>query len=148
MRLLFVTLNFPPDMVGIAKYSGELIEWLSHRHSVSVISAVPHYPAWRIEPGEWRRRWKLDERFAYPVRRVPLYVPAKPSGMKRLIHSASFAAAVVPIAIHQALTFRPDIIATVAPALAGAPVVSTLARVVGVKVCEEHFVRVGEIESE
>ena len=133
MRLLFLGLNFPPDLVGIAKYSGELMEWLSHRHSVSVITALPHYPAWRIDPEESRRRWRLDERFTYPVRRVPLYVPAKPSGKKRLIHSASFAAAAVPIAIHQVLTFRPDIIATVAPTLAGAPVVSTLARLAGAR---------------
>ena len=133
MRFLFVGLNFSPELVGIGKYSGELIERFAQSYPVSVISALPHYPAWQIHPSERKRRWKLDERYSYPVRRVPIYVPALPSITRRIAHQVSFAAAITPAALYEALRFKPDVIATVAPALMAAPIVGGIARLIGAR---------------
>ncbi len=52
--------------------------------------------------------------------RAPLWVPERPSGMKRLVHLASFAAASLPWLIAHAL-WRPDVVMTIAPSLLNAP---------------------------
>jgi len=134
MRLLFIGLNFAPELVGIGKYSGELAEHLSRAHyPISVISALPHYPSWKIEPNERKRQWKRDDRFSYPVLRVPIYVPASPNVPRRLAHLCSFALTAAPAAIYEALRFKPDIVATVAPALLAAPIASTIAHMTGAR---------------
>jgi colanic acid biosynthesis glycosyl transferase WcaI len=64
------------------------------------------------------------------VHRVPLYVPKKPSGLKRLLHLASFGCASLFSTMHIASRFKPDVIFAVAPALT-----SAVAALAGALVC-------------
>jgi colanic acid biosynthesis glycosyl transferase WcaI len=49
MRILLYGINFAPEPVGIGKYTGELATWLEKKgHPVSVITAQPYFPSWRI----------------------------------------------------------------------------------------------------
>ncbi|MGY3604930.1 MULTISPECIES: WcaI family glycosyltransferase [unclassified Bradyrhizobium] len=134
MRILLVGINYAPDLVGVAKYNTELCESLvAEGHDVRVITAPPYYPAWRIPRGF--RSWYFRSRKLNGVQviRTPIYVPARPSGAKRLVHHASFAlASAIPL-VRTALSWRPDIMLSVAPSLTSAALVAAAARLTGAK---------------
>ena len=74
-----------------------MAEWLAARgHSVSVVTAPPYYPQWRVHDGYRAGRYAREERAGVSVRRAPLWVPARPGGVKRLLHLASFALSSLP----------------------------------------------------
>ncbi|WP_197204077.1 WcaI family glycosyltransferase [Crateriforma conspicua] len=72
---------------------------------------------------------------AEPIRviRCPLWVPGKVSGLKRIIHLASFGLSSVPVMLWKAVTFRPDVILTVEPAAMCMPTTWLAARLCGAK---------------
>jgi putative colanic acid biosynthesis glycosyltransferase WcaI len=134
MRILLVGINYAPDLIGVAKYNTELCESLAAAgHDVQVVTAPPYYPAWRI-PGEFDAsyfRAKLTSGVA--VTRTPIYVPAHPSGTKRLIHHASFALSSSITVLQKVLLWRPDVVLSVAPSLMSAAFVALVARLTGTK---------------
>lgn len=129
MRILLCGINYAPDLVGVAKYNTELCEWLAGRgHAVRVVTAPPYYPAWRVAPGH-RVVWpRTERRNGVSLTRVPIYVPRRPDGARRLLHHASFALASAPSVIAQARRFRPDVMMAVAPSLMSAAMVALVAR--------------------
>ncbi len=140
MRLLIYGINFAPELTGIGKYSGEMAQWLTDRgHTVDVVTAPPYYPAWQRAEGysAWGYRHETwGQGNAVRVTRCPLWVPAKPSGLKRLLHLASFALTSAP-ALWRALRDpgrRPDVLILVVPTLFTAPVALWLGRRYGVPV--------------
>ncbi len=128
MRLLIYGLNFSPELTGIGKYTGEMAEWLAARgHDVRVITAPPYYPAWSIRADYRRPRFRTEHPATnLTVFRTPLYVPAKPSGLKRMVHLFSFALGSLPALVRQS-TWRPDVLWTVEPTFFGAPFALALA---------------------
>lgn len=132
MRILLVGINYAPDLIGVAKYNTELCEALAAAgHEIRVVTAPPYYPDWDI-PKEYRSWfYQSDVINSVSVRRVPIYVPKKPSGFKRLIHHLSFAlASAVPV-ISEALRWRPDVIFSVAPSLMSTALTAWIARRTG-----------------
>ncbi len=122
MRLLIYGLNHAPEPTGIGKFTGEMAAWLAARgHEVRVVTAPPYYPAWRIGAGYSGWRWRRERIENAAVYRCPLYVPAQPRGLTRILHLASFALSSLPVALWQAIGFRPDVVIAIAPALAAAP---------------------------
>ena len=133
MKILLYGINFAPEPTGIGKYSGEMAAWLANAgNEVRVIAAPPYYPAWSV--GEGYSAWRgVTERWqGVKVWRAPLWVPSKPSGLKRLLHLASFALSSLP-ALARQLAWKPDVIVVVAPALACAPAGWFAARLCGAK---------------
>ena len=135
MRILILGINYAPEIISTAVYSTGLAEQLAHDgHTVEVVCALPYFPAWRVFEG-WRGfRWRRET--AAPRLRVthcPLYVPANPTGARRLVHHASFALSALPTALAAALFRRPDLVFVVAPSLASAPVGWLAARLAGAK---------------
>lgn len=123
MKILLYGLNHAPEMVGIGRYSGELAQWLSHQHTVRVITAPPYFPQWRAVENRYRR----EQRGGVRIQRCPLWVPAKPSGLTRLLHLASFAlSSLVPLLAQR--KWEPDVVITVAPAFFCAPGALLLSR--------------------
>lgn len=134
MRILLVGINYAPDLIGVAKYNTELCESLvGEGHEVRTITAPPYYPAWKI-PANFRTSYfRAVDVDGVPVTRVPIYVPAQPSGTRRLVHHASFAlTSMVPI-LKECITWRPDIVLSVAPSLMSAAFVSFIARRTGAR---------------
>jgi colanic acid biosynthesis glycosyl transferase WcaI len=122
LRLLIYGLNHAPEPTGIGKFTGEMAAWLASRgHEVRVVTAPPYYPDWRVAEGYAGLRWRREEIAGARVYRCPLYVPARPRGASRLLHLASFALSSFPVALWQALAFRPDALIAVAPALLSTP---------------------------
>lgn len=133
LRLAIVGLNYAPEEIGIARYTADMARALTARgHSVSVISGKPYYPAWHV-PQEWRGGWRKSVEDGVSITRCPLYVPAQPTGLKRIIHLASYALSALGPAIHLARKNRPQVVFCIAPALLSVPVAWIAARLSGAK---------------
>jgi colanic acid biosynthesis glycosyl transferase WcaI len=132
LRLLFLGLNYAPELTGIGKYSGEMMEWLATRgHEVRVVTAPPYYPSWRVSEGYSAFKYSKEVSAAgVEIYRCPLWVPRRPTGLKRVFHLSSFAISSLPIMLAQ-VAWRPDLVLTVEPAFACAPVALTTARLCG-----------------
>ncbi len=135
MKILVLGINYDPEIISTAVYTSGMVEFLSKAgHQVQVITALPYYPAWKIMQG-WPRfsyRFRTAECGAKIVH-CPLYLPAVPSGLKRILHHVSFAITALPVAIWRAATFRPDVVLVVAPSLISAPVAKVAALISGAK---------------
>jgi colanic acid biosynthesis glycosyl transferase WcaI len=131
MKVLIHGINYAPEIIGTGKYTGELGQWLAARgHEVRVVTAPPYYPAWRVGEGYSAGEYRRERIAGVDVWRCPLWVPEKPSGLKRLLHLASFAASSFPIMVRQAL-WRPDVVLLIEPPLFGAPAAWLTARLCG-----------------
>ncbi len=131
MRILIHGINFSPELTGIGKYSGEMAEWLSSRgHEVRVVTAPPYYPEWRVADGYAAWSYSKEEREGVSIWRCPVWVPARPSGLKRLLHLSSFALSSVPVMVRQ-IFWRPNIILAIEPPLFCAPVACLSAKLSG-----------------
>jgi colanic acid biosynthesis glycosyl transferase WcaI len=132
MRLLILGLNYAPEIVGIAVYTTGMAEALAAEgHEVRVIAGQPYYPAWRIMPGHNPWAFSQTTENGVSVTRVPHYTPAEPTGIKRLLHHASFAASALVPMLWGGLAWRPDVVLTIAPSLIGAPVARVAAFLAG-----------------
>lgn len=133
MKIVIQSLNFYPELTGIGKYSGEMAFFLASRgHEVRVITAPPYYPAWKIASEYKKYFWAKDKWRDVLIWRCPIWVPAKPRGVTRILHLASFALSSFPIMICHAL-WRPDVIVTIEPPLFTAPAALLTARLCGAK---------------
>jgi colanic acid biosynthesis glycosyl transferase WcaI len=128
LRLLIHGINYAPEFVGIGRYTGELGAWLqSQGHTVTVLTAPPYYPTWRVPAAyrhpAWRREW-LD---GVEVLRAPLYAPARVTGKGRVLHELSFGAGCLPW--WPTLWARPwDAVLAICPLLQSGLVPALLAR--------------------
>lgn len=132
MKILFYGINFAPELTGIGKYTGEMAQWFAEQgHEIRVITAPPYYPAWKVSEG-YQNAYITEQWNGVTVYRTPLWVPAQPSGVKRLVHLASFALSSLP-ALFKQWSWKPDVIWTVEPALMCAPATVAFAKLNGAK---------------
>lgn len=134
LKILIIGLNYTPEIVGIAVYTTGLAEALVQRgHIVEVIAGKPYYPTWSVPEafrGGW---WRKSVENGVNLTRVAHYVPAQPSGAKRLAHHASFAVSCLIPTLFAVRRLRPDVILTVAPSLIAAPMAKIAAVISGAK---------------
>jgi colanic acid biosynthesis glycosyl transferase WcaI len=122
MKILVVGINYAPELIGIAKYTTEMCNELRRKgHEVTVVTAPPYYPDWRISRPYSGRVYSSEIVDGIKVVRCPLYVPSLPRALARILHHLSFAIASAPAILSQALKFRPDVVLSVAPSLMSAP---------------------------
>lgn len=132
MKILFYGINFAPELTATGKYTGEMAEWFAKQgHDVRVITAPPYYPAWKVSE-DYQNAYSIEQWNGVTVYRTPLWVPAQPSGLKRLVHLASFALSSLPTLFKQ-WSWKPDVIWTVEPALMCAPATVAFAKLNGAK---------------
>ncbi len=111
-----------------------MAEWLAARgHEVHVVTAPPYYPAWRIR-ADYRGKFFRTEHPSpgLTVFRTPLYVPEKPSGVKRMLHLFSFMLGSLPTMVRQ-IFWKPEVIWTVEPTFFGAPLALLIGRATGAR---------------
>ena len=134
MKVLIVGLNYAPERVGIAVYTTGMAEALAAMgHDVQVIAGQPYYPAWKIADGHKAWAWTRGVEAGVDVTRVPHHIPAKPTGARRLLHHATFAASALFPALIRAVVQRPDAVIAVAPSLVAAPVARLAALLAGAR---------------
>jgi colanic acid biosynthesis glycosyl transferase WcaI len=133
MRILIHGLNFAPELTGIGKYTGELASFLAAQgHLVHAVTTPPYYPQWRISPGYSGWVYRTEQWQGVSITRCPLWVPRKPSGIKRVLYLASFALTSFPVLINE-VRWKPEIWINIVPAIASAPFSLTAARLAGSK---------------
>jgi colanic acid biosynthesis glycosyl transferase WcaI len=132
LRILVYGLNYAPELTGIGKYTGEMASWLAQRgHQVRVVTAPPYYPAWRIREDYRGMRYRTERAPGEPtVFRTPLYVPEKPTGIKRVAHLASFMLGSVPVMLRE-MFWQPELVFTVEPTFFCAPLAFFVAKSAG-----------------
>lgn len=133
MKILLYGINYSPELTGIGKYSGEMAAWLvAQGHEVRVVTAPPYYPDWKVWQGFSTWRFIKRQEAGVTVIRCPLYVPAKPTAIKRLLHLASFSLS-SSFALLTQLSWKPELVVLVVPTLFCAPQALALARLTGAK---------------
>ena len=112
MRVSIIGINYWPEATGNAPYTTGLAEGLTGMGwDVHVVTAYPHYPAWKISRGYKGAR--LAETISgVSVKRNRHYVPAQPTGTKRLMMELSFGIKTI-----LANWGKPEVIILVSPAL-------------------------------
>ncbi len=128
-HIAVVGMNYAPESTGIAPYTAGLAEMLVHDGAaVTVLTGVPHYPSWTLDPEyRWRMR-SHEERNGVTVIRARHYVPARPNVVARLWWEASFLGNAGLVRLPE----RPDVIVAASPSLSGPVVARRLARRHGV----------------
>ena len=49
-EVLVYGINFYPELTGIGKYTGDMVDWLVSKNiKCTVITAYPYYPYWEIQ---------------------------------------------------------------------------------------------------
>ncbi|SMG44306.1 glycosyltransferase WbuB [Paraburkholderia susongensis] len=128
MKILIYGINYAPELTGTGKYTAEMAALLASRgHDVRVICAPPYYPEWRVQAGYTAWRYRRETRDGVMLWRAPLWVPRRPTGIRRVLHLASFAASSLPLLARHAL-WGPDAVMLIAPTLMCAPATLALAR--------------------
>lgn len=135
MRIILYSLNYAPELVGIGKYNTDFAHWLTQRgHEVEVICAPPYYPQWKIQKNYSSWGYRKETIYTSKVFRCPLWVPRKPSGLKRILHLLSFAISSFPILLGRSLACKPDLIFILEPPLFCLPGTLLISKLLGSKV--------------
>lgn len=123
-RILLIGYNYSPELTGIGKYSGEMMEWLCQKgHECSVITSYPYYPQWEVQaPYDKNKYWYLkenvfleDTQTTIQVYRCPMYVPKKPTGLKRILSDISFFTSALVLLLYFLFKKKFDLVISVAP---------------------------------
>jgi colanic acid biosynthesis glycosyl transferase WcaI len=131
MRILLYGINFAPELTGAGKYTAEMAAALTAAgHEVRVVTAQPYFPEWRVAAGYPKFRYLKERIGDADVWRAPLYVPRRPTGMRRILHLASFAIASIPLLMRQ-IGWKPQVVWMVAPTMLCAPGAWLTARATG-----------------
>ena len=115
MRILYLGINYWPDESGIAPFATGRCEYLAEcGHEVVACTGPPYYPQWRV-PAPYRRRLLVrEERAGVSIRRSWMYVPRKPTSLRRMVHEGTFVCSSFMRAL---CSPRPDLLLVVSPPL-------------------------------
>jgi colanic acid biosynthesis glycosyl transferase WcaI len=121
LKIIILSLNNAPELTGTGKYTGEMVRWLSDQgHEIHLISAPPYYPAWTVQKPYTSYGYAKESFQNLTTYRCPLWVPTHPTGIKRILHLASFALSSLPVLFFN-IFWRPDVILVVKPTFFCAP---------------------------
>ena len=133
MKILVLGLNYAPELIGIGKYTGEMVDYLSaHDCEVRVVTTPPYYPQWKIAPGHTGWDYRRETAGATTIWRCPLWMPRRVTGLTRILLLFSFAVSCIPAMFAQ-IPWKPDLVLCIIPALFSAPVAWLTARLCGAK---------------
>lgn len=119
-NILFIAGNYYPELTGIGRYNGEMLDWLSNQgYDCTVVATYPYYPQWKITP-QYRRKqfwYSKEKRENISVHRCPHYIPQRPGGVKRMMLDFSFFLSGFFKTLQLAFGKKRDIIIVVSPPL-------------------------------
>jgi colanic acid biosynthesis glycosyl transferase WcaI len=124
-RILFIGGNFSPELIGIGKYNGEMIDFLAkHGYDCTVLTSYPYYPQWAVQQPYLKNKFWYKKEIMQPqadnalpatIYRCPQYVPKRPTGIRRILLDMSFFLSagfkVIQLLAHK----KYDVVITVAP---------------------------------
>ncbi|WP_206498688.1 glycosyltransferase family 4 protein [Rhodococcus sp. KRD175] len=112
-RITLLAINYFPEKTGIAPYVTNLAEELSARgHKVSVVTAMPHYPEWKIASEYRSKCFSREVLNGVKITRVRPILIGNNGAKSRLILEIAFGA------FSSAVGWgKPDMVLAVSPAL-------------------------------
>lgn len=133
LRILLHSPYYAPELISIGKYNADAAQWLAARgHDVRVVTAAPHYPAWRTPAGWSAWRYTRERLDGVDVRRCPAWIPSRPGGLARTLYALSHAASSFPVLL-AAARWKPQVIMAVEPPLLSYLPVWLAARLTGAR---------------
>ena len=92
MRILVIGINYAPEKTSVGPFTSGLCEHLTVKgHQVTVVTAFPYYPEWRIWDGYRGSLHRREIMNGVVLHRVAHYVPYKASRlMERLAYDLTF----------------------------------------------------------
>jgi colanic acid biosynthesis glycosyl transferase WcaI len=92
VKTVLISPFFYPDEIGIALYNKLTVDYLlKNKYDVSIITAVPYYPEWRVkEPYVKAKLFTKEKYLEATVFRIKLFVPKNPTAIKRVLQLAHF----------------------------------------------------------
>jgi len=137
MRLAVLGINYAPEEIGIGRYTTDMAVAMAELgHDVRVIAGKPYYPAWSVASDYRGGGWHKGVERGVSITRCPHYVPAEPTGLKRILHLASFALCALGPMVRLARgrkEERPEVVLCIAPALLSVPIAWLGAKLAGAK---------------
>ena len=92
-RILLMGINFAPELTGIGRYTGEMVDWMVKQgYECTVVTSFPYYPYWKVQApyqGKYFQK-ECSEEGLLTVYRCPMFVPQTPTGLKRVLHELTF----------------------------------------------------------
>lgn len=120
-HILIYSMNHAPELTGIGRYTGELVEALAAEGlRCTVVTTPPHYPQWKVTP-PYKNQYQKQIDGLTDVIRCPIYIARSVRGISRLLAPLSFALSSAPVIVWKILRHRPDIVLAVEPTLFAAP---------------------------
>ena len=91
-NITLISLNFYPEQTAIGLYSTQLAQFLEEQGAhVTVITAYPYYPEWKIHKEYINKESFMEERLGnLRIIRYKQYTPDTPSFLKRVFHIIDF----------------------------------------------------------
>ena len=133
-KILIYALNYAPEPIGVGRYTGDIGDHLAAEgHAIRVVTAVPHYPEWRVAKPFKTWLYRRTERNGASVMHCPLFLRRPMRGIWRLLAPLSFAATSIPILLFEMVARRPDVVFCVEPTLFAAPLALLLSKLVGAR---------------
>lgn len=130
MRICIISINYEPEESGIAPYTTGMAVGLAARgHDVEVLTGLPSYPEWRVDPAYRDLSGTAKAIDGVVVRRFSHYVPANPTTRSRVVFESTFGARVV-----SARWDKPELVLTVSPSLIASAMVIARSRTVNLPV--------------
>jgi colanic acid biosynthesis glycosyl transferase WcaI len=120
-------MRFAAKPAGVQARASSVVHWLVDRgHALSVVAGALHDEAARP------RRPESGMAPGLRVQRCPLFEASAPHGLARTVSNVSFALASTPTLLKEAASFRPDIVAALAPSASAASAALATARIAGI----------------
>ena len=79
---------------------------VAKNYSVKVITAYPYYPNWKVFNGYANKWYKKVQINGVAVVRCPFYIPANPTGTKRILQEISFYFSTLIMVVWQIISFK------------------------------------------
>ena len=124
-RILLIGGNFYPELTGIGKYNGEMMDWLAAQGNICmVITTYPYYPDWKVKtPYNKKAYWfskdfkQINANPANPIKiyRCPHFIPENPSGLTRILSDISFCLSATVMVFYLLFKKKNDYVITVSP---------------------------------
>ncbi len=129
LDVAIVSINYHPEPTGISVYTTGTAEFMAqHGHAVTAFTAFPYYPGWSKRREDHGRLYHSEQIEGVRVVRCYLYVPSRPTALKRIAHEFSF---VLSVALRYLFDRRYAITVIVSPPLALGLVLGAIAKLKG-----------------
>jgi len=112
---LITNLFHPDELAGASLYTDFAVYLKELGHDIRVTAAFSYYPSWKRRPEDEGFISREEVFQGIPIKRISMFIPAKPRGITRLWSDATFLSSIVRQGMFDGWT--PDVVVTACPML-------------------------------